>query len=212
MPPRERSIDPHHRQQLTVRAYTVRLTQPDGASDGGVLGLFDYDTRILSTYRLLIDDTPPQSDTSAAVERDYWAAHLTVARPGPDARGPRLPQDALEIEIRRRVGSGMAEQLIVRNNSMSPADVLLRLQLDADFRDVLAMCDTPRYNATTTREWNDRTRTLTFDHHAEWRGTKLHRAICIRLVQADSSPADCGDGISFRLALEPRAVWTGTIA
>ena len=212
MPPREGSIDPHHSRPLTFHGYTVLLTEPDGGIDGGILGLFDYDTRILSTYRLLIDGEDPQSDTSAAVESDYWAAHLTVARPGPDARGPRLPQDALEIEIRRRVGGGMAEQVIVRNNSMSTADVVLRLQLDADFRDTLALGDAPRYSAMTTREWDDRARTLTFDHHAEWRGHRLHRASRLRVVHADSPPADCGDGISCRVVLTSRASWTATFA
>jgi glycogen debranching enzyme len=212
MPPREGAIDPHHSRPLTFHGYTVLLTEPDGGIDGGILGLFDYDTRILSTYRLLIDGEDPQSDTSAAVESDYWAAHLTVARPGPDARGPRLPQDALEIEIRRRVGGGMAEQVIVRNNSMSTADVVLRLQLDADFRDTLALGDAPRYGATTTREWDDRARTLTFDHHADWRGHRLHRASRMRVVHADSPPTDCGDGISCRVALTSRASWTATFA
>jgi hypothetical protein len=37
-----------------------------------VAGLVDYDTRILSAYRLLIDDEDPRADTSAAVESDYW--------------------------------------------------------------------------------------------------------------------------------------------
>jgi glycogen debranching enzyme len=212
MHPRAGSIDPHHSRQLTFHGYTVLLTEADGTINGGVTGLFDYDTRILSRYRLLVDDQDPRGDTSAAVESDYWAAHLAVARPGPDAAGPKLPQDALEIEIRRRVGSGMAEQLIVRNNSMSANDVALRLQLDADFRDVLAHGDAAPYRGTTTRDWDDRTHALTFDHHAEWRGRGVHRASRIRVIHSDSSPADQDDGIGFRLTLAPQGCWTATIA
>jgi glycogen debranching enzyme len=206
------SIDPHHGRPLIFHGYTVLFTEPDGRIGGGLLGLFDHDTRILSTYQLRIDDDDPRTDTSAAVESDYWAAHLTVARPGPDARGPRLPQDALEIDIRRRVGCGMAERLTVHNNSMSPTDAVLRLQLDADFRDVMAHCEAPRYRATTTREWNECARTLIFEHHAESQDQRLHRATRIRVVGADSPPADCGDGIRFHLGLAPRASWTATIA
>jgi glycogen debranching enzyme len=213
MPPRAGSIDPHHSRQLTFHGYTVLFTEPDGTMHGGVLGLFDYDTRILSTYRMLVDGEAPRSDTSADVESDYWAAHLTVARPGRDATGPRLPQDALEIEIRRRVGCGMAEQMIVRNNSMASAEVTLCLQLDADFKDLMARNSTvAAYAGTTSRHWDDTARTLTFEHHGEWRGSRIHRASRIRVLHADSSPADTGDGIAFPLVLAPRAEWTATMA
>ena len=212
MHPHAGTIDPHHSRQLTYHGYTVLLTEADGTIGGGVSGLFDYDTRILSKYRLFLDGEEPRSDTSAVVESDYWAAHLTVARPGPDARGPRLPQDALEIEIRRRVGAGMAEQLIVRNNSMSPADATLRLELDADFKDISALCGAPQYSGTTTRGWDEQARGLTFDHHAEWRGRQLHRATRVRVVHADSSPIEHAEGIGFRLVLAPRDSWTATIA
>jgi len=211
-PPRSGSIDPHHGRQLTFHGYTVLLAEADGSICGGALGLFDYDTRILSKHRLLVDDEPPRCDTSAAVESDYWAAHLTVARPGRDARGPRLPQDVLEIEIRRRVGHGMAEQLIARNNSMSAADVTLRLELDADFRDAVDHQDAARYSRTTTRNWELHARALTFDHHAEWNGRSVHRATRIRVVHADSSPSDHDDGIEFPLALPPQGTWTATLA
>src|SRR5262245_5276998 len=127
------AIDPHHSLQLTFNGYTVLLTDTDGSICAGTQGLFDFDTRILSKYRLLVDDEVPRCDTSAAIASDYWAAHLTVPRPGRNAHGPQLPQDALAIEARRRVGCGMVEQLIVRNFSMAAADVTLRLELDADF-------------------------------------------------------------------------------
>jgi glycogen debranching enzyme len=205
------AIDPHHGRPLIFHGYTVLATEADGTIGGGRLGLFDYDTRILSKYRLLVDDQQPECDTSAIVESDYWAAQLTVARPGDDARGPRLPQDAIAVEIRRRVGSGMAEQLIVRNDSMAATDTTLRLELEADFSDILAN-DAITYDRTTTRHWDARTGTLTFDHHAEWNGRQLHRAVRIRLVHADTLPSDHGDGISFRLRLAPRESWTATMA
>lgn len=211
MPPRTGSIDPHHSRHLTFHGYTVLFTESDGTISGGRLGLYDYDTRILSTYRVLVDGQEPRCDTSAAVESDYWAAHLTLARPGHDARGPRLPQDVLDIEMRRRVGSGMAEQLIVRNNSMAAADIALRLVLDADFRDISAG-DAVRYTGRTAREWDESSQTLTFDHVAESNGRRLHRASRIHVLHADTPPLDSGDGIEFHLKLAAQAAWTATLA
>jgi glycogen debranching enzyme-like protein len=130
-------IDPHHDRPLVFQGYTVLLTNPDGSITGGSgLGLFDYDTRILSKYRLLVDDEPPRCDTSASVESHRWVAHLTVDRAGPDAAGPRLPQDVLSIEIRRSVGNGMTDEVLLQNHSMAPADVRLDVELAADFADV----------------------------------------------------------------------------
>src|SRR6266508_593999 len=97
----------NHPHELTFQGYTVLVTNPDGTiSEGTGLGLFDYDTRIISRYRLLIDGELPRCDTSANVASDYWIAHLTVDRHGPDPSGPRLPQDTLGVEVRRRVGNG----------------------------------------------------------------------------------------------------------
>jgi glycogen debranching enzyme len=205
------SIDPHHSLQLTFHGYTVLVTDADGSISGAGMGLFDYDTRILSKYRLLVDSEAPRCDTSAAIASDYWAAHLTVARPGGDANGPRLPQDALTIETRRRVGRGMIEQLIVRNFSMAAANVTLRLELDADFADVLAPDAAPPYERTTRRLWDGRTGTLTFDHRAEANGRRLHRASRIRVVHSDSSPANRDDAIDFIVSLPAQASWTATI-
>ncbi len=205
------SIDPHHSLQLTFHGYTVLVTDADGSIGGGAMGLFDYDTRVLSKYRLLVDNLAPRCDTSAAIASDYWAAHLTVTRPGRDARGPRLPQDALAIETRRRVGRGMVEQLIVRNFSMVATNVTLRLELDADFIDVLAPDGAPAYERTTRRRWDRRTGTLTFDHRAEANGRRLHRASRVRVAHSDSSPSDRGDAIGFIVSLAAQASWTATI-
>lgn len=208
---RGESIDPHHSLQITFHGYAVLLTDADGSISGGAMGLFDYDTRILSRYRLLVDHEAPRCDTSTAIASDYWAAHLTVPRPGRDAHGPPLPQDALAIEVRRRVGRGMVEQLIVRNFSMAATNVTLRLELDADFIDLMAPAGDPPYERTTCRLWDGRTGTLTFDHRAGANGRQLHRASRIRVVQSDSPPADRGDAIDFIVSLAAQASWTATI-
>jgi glycogen debranching enzyme len=206
-------IDPHHDRQLTFHGYTVLLTNPDGTiTEGTGLGLFDYDTRIVSKYRLLIDGELPRCDTAANVESDYWIAHLTVDRPGRDASGPRLPQDVLAIELRRRVGNGMAEQIIVRNHSMAPAEVDLRLELQADFADVAEKDSRPSHHGTTTRSWDEDARTLTIDHRARHNDHQFHRATRVRVVKSDSPVIGKADALTFSIGLAPGAVWCATLA
>jgi glycogen debranching enzyme len=200
-------IDPHRDRQLTFQGYTVLFTNRDGSiTEGSGLGLFDYDTRILSKYRLLIDDQSPRCDTSANVESDYWVAHLTVDRAGRDPAGPRLPQDVLAVEIRRHVGDGMREELLLRNHSMAAADFVLRLEWGADFADVSEKDGTPSHRGQTTTSWDDESRTFVFDHRARRDDRQLHRALRIR-VAGDVPPTRREDALTFAIHLEPHGVW-----
>jgi glycogen debranching enzyme len=206
-------IDPHHDRQLTFQGYSVLLTQPDGAiAEGAGLGLFDYDTRILSKYRLLIDNQSPRGDTSANVESDTWTAHLAIDRAGGDASGPHLPQDTLGIEIRRRVGDGMHEQLILRNYSMASIETTLRLEFAADFADISEKDGTPSHRGSTTSKWDPAAEALTFEHRAEHGEQRFHRAMRIRISCSDSRVAGGTNGLSFPVQLAPGGVWTVTLA
>jgi hypothetical protein len=206
-------IDPHLGRQVTFHGYSVLLTNVDGSiTEGSGLGLFDYDTRILSKHRLLIDGTVPRCDTSANVESDYWIAHLAITRSGGTAAGPQLPQDALAIECRRRVGDGMAERILVRNHSMTDVNVRLRLEFAADFSDVFEKDASPSHGGRTTSSWDGAQGTLTFDHEAAHRDRRLRRALRIRIMRSDSPPTQDSDAITFPLRLRSGATWETVLA
>jgi glycogen debranching enzyme len=207
------ALDPHHDRQLTFQGYTVLLTNPDGTiTEGTGLGLFDYDTRIISKYRVLIDGELPRCAAAANVESDYWIAHLTVDRAGRDAFGPRLPQDVLAIEIRRRVGNGMAEQIIVRNCSMAATEIVVRLECGADFADVAEKDGTPSHRGTTTSRWDQRAQALRLEHYARRGEHEFRRELRIRIVQSDSPVHGEPDALTFDVRLPPSGVWTAMLA
>ena len=53
-------IDPHYPHQVVYQGYTVLVCRRDGTFQGHEReGLFDFDTRILSVYRLLLDGHEP---------------------------------------------------------------------------------------------------------------------------------------------------------
>lgn len=206
-------IDPHHHRQLTFQGYSVCLTQPDGMiPEGNGLGLFDYDTRILSKYQLLVDNDVPRVDSSANIESDRWVAHLTVDRSGGDARGPRLPQDVIAIEIRRRIGNGMADHILFRNHSMTACDMVLRFEFGADFADVSTKDGSAAHYGTTVAGWDARARALTFDHHDQHGDNRFHRAVRIRVVTSDSEPSGERDAITFHVHLSARGCWNAVLA
>jgi glycogen debranching enzyme len=189
------------------------LTEANGAiGEGTGLGLFDYDTRILSKYRILVGDRTPRCDTSANVESNAWIGHLTVDRSGGDPVGPHLPQDTLAIEVRRRIGNGMYEELALRNYSMASVDTTLRLEFGSDFADISEKDGKPSHQGATTAEWDAAAHVFTFDHHARHDNHHLHRAIRIRVVHSDSEPTGGSDALIFPIRLGPGGGWTATLA
>src|ERR671910_3213242 len=117
--------------------YTVACFGPDGSIGEGRQGLYEFDTRVLARHQLTIGGRVPDLVTAGLPESDQWEAALRI--PCGDAgraEGPILPQDALEVLIRRRIGPGMIEAISVRNRSAESRAVVLALALDGDFADV----------------------------------------------------------------------------
>src|SRR5947209_18338024 len=124
------------RQTMVYSGYTVLCTAADGFATSGRDGLYHRDTRLLSRYQLTVDGEPPELVGTAQRESDEWTAVYRVRRPGGTPAGPVLPQDILEIRLRRRVASGLLDELVVENHSNERFQGTLRVDADADFRDV----------------------------------------------------------------------------
>ena len=201
-------VDPHHGQQLVCHGYTVLLSSPDGTiAPGTRQGLFDHDTRVLSTYELLLDGVVPSLDSSGLIDSNHWTARLTVPRPGGEAGGPRLPQDALELTIDRRIGRGMLETLHIDNHSAVDAVTSFAIRVDADFCDVGEVGSVPQRLGQTTSTWDESDFALTLDYRASCGSRTFHRALRIRLVRSDSPPVCRAREVTFEVTLPARGSW-----
>jgi len=206
-------VDPHHGQQIVSHGYTVLLSSPDGTiAPGSRQGLFDHDTRVLSTYELLLDGVVPSLDTSGLIDSDHWTARLTVPRPGGEAAGPQLPQDALELTICRRIGSGMLETLQIDNHSAVDAVTSFAIRVDADFCDIGEVGGVPQHLGQTTSTWDERDLALTLDYRASCGSRTFHRALRIRLVRSDSRPVCRARELTFEVTLPPCGSWLAELA
>lgn len=208
------NLDPHHPSRMVVyQGYTVLVTRPNGTVRGkGQEGLYDFDTRILSWYRLTLDGQEPTYVSCGQLESNRWDARLRVPRSGGDAVGPKLPQDTFEIWVARQVGRGMVERLVVHNHSMVPAETELVIELDADFADVQEVGGNRQQHGTMEVNWDADQRALLFDYHVEHEERTLHRAIRVRIVEADSEPGRHGRNLHFRLQLPARGEWRATLS
>ncbi len=93
-------------------------------------GVFFRDTRIISTWRLLIDGRHPEPLTAFSTA-PYSATFLARAHHHTtDGDAP------LFVERVRYVGGGLREDLTVRNHGPEPVDVTVTLEVGADFADL----------------------------------------------------------------------------
>jgi glycogen debranching enzyme len=205
--PRSVDVDPHQGQPIICHGYTVLLTNPDGTITGERQGLFDHDTRVLSRYEIFLDGMAPRVDTSGLLDAARWMARLTVARSGGDARGPRLPQDSLELTLRRRVGHGLIEDLDVTNHSATEVTTSLVVRVDADFCDLMEVHGPRQQLGEVRRRWDRAPGTLTLDFNAARDARTLHRAIRISVSHADSELRGSARQLRFDLRLPPHGRW-----
>lgn len=198
---------------LLHSGYTVLCCGADGSITAPEHGLFDFDTRILSSYQLTIGGQAPALVTSEQPESDKWAAMLHLPRPDGQAEGPRLPQDALEILVDRHVGIGMVESFRLRNLSAEPFKSQLEIALDADFADVNQVgrdTDDGQPGLSRSRDWDTEGRRLVFRCSAEGDGRRFDRALDI-LVTAASNASPTSAGLAFDLDLAAGGEWSATL-
>lgn len=98
----------------------------DITDSSAVRGMFVQDVRVLSRWRLTIDGKAPQRLSTIAGE-PFEATFIAKAAPKAGA------EPTLVLERYRTVGTGLREDLKVRNYSPQPAEFSLEMEADADF-------------------------------------------------------------------------------
>ncbi|MGE5229421.1 MAG: glycogen debranching N-terminal domain-containing protein [Deltaproteobacteria bacterium] len=114
--------------------YTNELGQVPG-TENSVLGLYYRDTRYLSRYVLSIAGRQPVL-LSASAERGYAATIELTNLEARTADGHVLPQASVHVRRTRVVSDRVYELLRVRNYHQREVDLVLDLDLDADFADL----------------------------------------------------------------------------
>ena len=201
-------IDPHHPCQLVHRGYTVLVTREDGSIDGERLeGLYDYDTRILSRHVLTVGGTAPERPYATTVASDRWMSVMQVRLPGGTPAGPKLPQDQLSLLLTRRVGSGMHEELRLRNHAMVAWDGVVALELAADFADVQEAGGRRQQNGTTDVAWDQAAATLTFRYQVGGGPRRLERGMRARVRAPAPGASATGGRLELPVHLESGGTW-----
>jgi glycogen debranching enzyme len=155
-------------------------------------GLFAFDTRFLSTWRLRVNGEPLHA--LSRDERQYFEVVFFLA-PGE----PTLYVDAKLSVIRRRwIGGSCTELLTVLNHDNEAVDVAVRVEAASDFADIFEIKDVRGKKGTTSVRVEDGQLRLTYQRQSFRRET----------VISSSEPAHFDEhGLSFAVHLEPHRTW-----
>jgi hypothetical protein len=190
--------------------YTVLCSARDGSVDLDRSGLFDYDTRILSRYRLAIDGRPPELLGSSQPEADTFRARYRIARNDPSAsgsgngraEGPLLPQDALDIDLERLVGAGMLDRWTISNHSAVAWAGRASLDIAADFADIAEVGRERQQRGEVTASLHARGLELRYRVRREDR--RFERAVRISVLGTKLAVEANERGLELALDLPPR--------
>ncbi|SFL31864.1 glycogen debranching N-terminal domain-containing protein [Geodermatophilus ruber] len=173
--------------------FAVSGRSGDMSADGPE-GLFFRDVRLLSTWRLRLDDRPLQ--VLAVLPQEPFRTAFLGRVP------PQSSSTELLVERRRYVGEGMREDLRVRNLGMQTVATRLRLDVDSDFADVFAVKEgRVQERGEVSVSLDGDTIVLGFRNGA------LHLGV---RISATSAQAHRG-GLAFDLLLPPHSDWETTV-
>jgi glycogen debranching enzyme len=160
------------------------------------VGLFAWDTRFLSLWRLTVDGKTLHSLATDDVQ--YFSAEFFLV---PET-GTIYVDAELSIIRQRAVGNGFHEDLTVLNHSPKPIDLTVRLDAAADFADLFEIKDALKKQGAVYTRVHDGRLVLGY------RRDRFRRETWI----IPDRPAELDErGVTFHVHVEPHDQWTAGI-
>ena len=183
--------------QTLVAGTTFAVCSPGGDIDGeGAQGLFARDARLLSRWRLLVDGHPAQPLGGFTTEPSVG---VYVARA--HVRDGRL-EPTLLVERHRSIGSGMSEEVVLRNYGPEPAGASITIDVAADFADLFSV----KLGTPVSAQPVD-VRAAPDSWSARGRVGSAEREVHISAPGAAISP----ESIAYRAVVPPAGTWRTTL-
>jgi glycogen debranching enzyme len=155
-------------------------------------GLFSFDTRFLSLWRMTVNGE--RLSALSVDETEYFSVVFFLV-PG----APTLYVDAKVSVIRRRsIGGSFYEKLTLLNHSRNPLDLAVRIEAASDFADLFEIKDPTHKKGTTSVRVDDGRLRLIYERETFRRET----------VISSTEPAQIDEhGLTFNVHVEPHQKW-----
>jgi glycogen debranching enzyme len=197
------------------------LIPPDSA-----YGFFVHETRLLSRYEYLINETSPQPIAVSSVRQHSFLGYY-VAFPPDRMQSEKDPgsgemeevsEHTIELRVSRYVGGGLHEDLDLTNFTQQETRFTFSILLAADFMDRSELHSGRQQFGKFSSDWRQNDTgdwELAFDyiveHEYDCQGESgratLHRGALLRFAQPSSTPHYEDHKIVFDVTIGPKATW-----
>lgn len=185
------------------------------------MGLWSWETRVLSLYRWLIDGKAPELAGASPVTQSRWLGYYIRKAPRRRDRKPAKPsQSTIALRLARRLEDGLREDVEIANWSNGPVRLRLELQVDADFVGVTEAGKTRKDRGRITRVWDAGRRSLkgkfeyrarhAYAHQGDVGTASLLRGLEVE-IHAKGKLRRTRQGVAFELTLGPRGTARATV-
>jgi glycogen debranching enzyme len=186
----------HHGQTVLVTDLDSQIRWP------GERGLFFFDTRVLSSWRIYANGEPWDLLTGGATA--YYTSAVYLTNRAILAEDGTIPPRTLGLVVSRSIGGGMHEDLDISNNSMKPVRFQFEIALRSDFADVFEVKSGSIVRRGRIKtEWSDSRQEL----RTTYRNADFVRSLTVAAELGGPRAVYANGRLSFEVSLAPGETW-----
>ena len=193
---------------LTInKDHTVLASEPDGQIFPETdKGLYFFDTRLISAYRIFANGVP--FDLLNAAPVFYYLSRTFLINAAFETEGGPVPERTVGLELNRIVDGGLHEDLRLTNYGPGAIRFNLEVMIRSDFADLFDVkAGRLIRRGRITTEWDPAEATLT----SSFTNADFRRAVRTRVCDA-AGPCDVANGrLTFDIQLDPGRSWSACL-
>jgi glycogen debranching enzyme len=185
------------------QGHSVLVTNRDGQIPfPSTLGLFFFDTRLISNWMIYANGLPWQFLNSGNLF--HYASRIFLTNPAIPTEQGSIPPHTLQLTIGRSIDGGLHEDIDLVNHGMEPVRFNLEILVRSDFADLFEVKsgNMVRRGRIAT-QWHEDTPSL----RTIYRNKDFCRELSIAIERNDSTPIYANGRISFEVNLGPAQAW-----
>lgn len=218
-------LQPRSDTEYISHSRTVLVTDREGWVTGASnQGLWIYQSRVLSRYFWTINGEQPQLSVFSQVNQNSSLGYYIAAPKNwneTETKDSDPAQQSIELRIKRTVGEGLIEQIVLSNHTQISTVVELTLEVGSDFASPSDQTGGGKVPGRVTYKWTKNVSgewQLSFDYRAEHRYShqgdrglaRVHRGVRLRF-NSDLAPTYRNGKLSFQVRLAPHQTWLCSI-
>ena len=186
----------HHGQTVLVTDLDAQIRWPSER------GLFFFDTRVLSSWRIYANGVPWDLLNGGATS--YYTSHVYLTNGAILTEDGAIPPRTLGLVVSRSIAGGMHEDLDITNRSMKWVRFQLEIALRADFADIFEVRsgNIVRRGRITT-EWSESGQQL----RTMYRNADFMRSLTVTPEPGEKTAVYANGRLSFEVVLSPGEAW-----